>query len=223
MSSFWSKFEQSPCYPDKCQCEFARDEIIRQPSAFWSSFAYIIAGIAIYKYVRTKSLELKLWTFVCILMGLSSLFGHGSFIRAALAMDFASIILVLSFFAFLNLFLMLKFSLRKILLCFSAYYVLLFFAMYHMDKWVKIGTCLIVFTFAIGDVIREMGLSFLKARTLQICLFILTVSFGLFILDENHYKCDPFSPFQLHSLWHIGTAVSMFFYGKWRFDSIAAR
>ncbi len=214
----WARFEQASCYPQNCQCEAARDAIIRQPSAFWSSFAYIIAAIAIYRHIKTKTFELKMWALVCVVMGLSSLMGHGTFTKLTLSMDFAAIILVLSFFALLNLFLLLKQSPRRILIYFSAYYVTIFFALYSMDKWTRVGICVLIFFFSIGDLIREIGCKFIKARTLQICLLILTCSFGLFLLDEAHYQCDPNSLFQLHSIWHMGTALSIYFYGKWRFE-----
>lgn len=214
----WALFEQASCFPEKCQCEAARDALIRQPSAFWSSFAYVIAGLAIYRHIKNKTVELKLWASVCVIMGISSLLGHGSFINLALAMDFASIVLVLSFFALLNLFLLLKQSLTKILIYFGIYCVGLFFAMYSMSKWAKIGMCLLIFVFAIGDVFREMGFSFLKARTLQVSLLVLGSSFILFLMDEAHYRCDPNSLFQWHSIWHIGTALSIYYYGKWRFE-----
>lgn len=215
----WTQFEQASCLPDNCQCELTRDALIRHPSAFWSSLAYIIAAWAIYREIANKSLELKLWAGVCALMGFSSLFGHASFINFALAMDFASIILVLSFFALLNLLLLLKQSIRKILIYLFIYYVCLFVAMYYMNKWAKIGFCLLIFAFSMGDVIRETGWRFLKARTLQLSLLVLFFSFGMFIVDEMHLGCEPEAWFQWHSMWHIGTAISMYYYGKWRFTS----
>lgn len=219
--SFWSQFDPPGCFPDKCQCEAVRDSFIRQPSAFWSSFSYVIAGFLIYRYIRPKSFELKMWAIVCVLMGLSSLVGHMTFTKFALAMDFASIILVLSFFALLNLFELLK--VRWMFFYFGLYYVALFFAMYSMEKWTKISLCLLIFVFAMGDVVREQGWKFFQARNLQLCLLTLTASFGLFLLDENHVMCSPSSLFQFHSLWHVGTAISMFFYGLWRFEDIRVR
>lgn len=211
----WSRFEQVQCLPNKCQCEYARDALIRQPSAFWSSLAYVIAGLAIYRHIKDKTVELKLWALACVIMGLSSLFGHASYIKLAMAFDFASIVLILSFFAVLNLLRMMKWSLWY----FVVYYAALVGSMYAMGKFSKIGVCLLVFFFAMGDVIRDEGWGFLKEKTLQLSLFILTVSFGLFLLDENHVGCDPLSWFQYHSLWHTGTALSMYFYGKWRLSS----
>lgn len=220
--NIWEGLAPASCYPDKCQCEGVRDALIRQPSAFFSSVAYIIAGILIYRHVAQKSFELKVWTGVCVLMGLSSHLGHASFANVLLAMDFASIVMVLSFFAVLNLLRMLKVNSGRIVIILGLYYVGLYFAMLSMGKWGKIGMCLLIFAFSIGDLIREMGSNFLKARNLLLSLFILTVSFGVFVIDEMHIGCDPSSWLQWHSLWHIGTATSMYFYGRWRFAEIRA-
>jgi len=176
----------------------------------------------IYRHIAQKSFELKVWTGVCILMGISSHLGHASFAKVFLAMDFASIVMVLSFFAVLNLLRMLKVNTVRIVIVLAIYYVGLYFAMLSMGKWGNIGMCLLIFAFSIGDLIREMGWSFLKARTLQLSLFVLFLSFGMFVIDEMHIGCNPSSWFQWHSLWHIGTATSMFFYGKWRFEDIRA-
>lgn len=219
----WVDWKPASCYPDKCQCEAVQDAFIRQPSSFLSSFAYIIAAFAIYRAVAQKSFELKLWAAVCFMMGVSSLIGHATFVKVFLAMDFASIVMVLSFFAVLNLLRLLKVSEGKIVAILIVYYVFLYAAMISMNKWGNIGMCLLIFAFSMADMIREMGWGFLKARTLQLSLLVLTLSFGIFIIDEMHIACEPMSLFQFHSLWHIGTAVAMYFYGRWRFDEILAR
>ena len=215
--TFWSRFEPSSCYPDKCQCEAVRDTLIRQPSSFWSSLAYIFAGLAIYRIVREKSRDLKMWTVVCCLMGLTSMFGHGSFIRVSLALDFASIVLVLSFFALMNF--LKKFSTTKIMFMFTTYYIALFSAMYYMGKFTKIGACLLIFAVSLGDAAKQVHWSFEKDKYLHWSLAILALSFGFFIIDEMHIGCVPHSLFQFHSLWHLGTGLSMYFYGKWRFTT----
>ena len=214
----WAKFEPASCFPDKCQCEAALDAWVRQPSAFWSSLAYVFAAIGIYRHIKNKSIELKLWAISCMLIGFSSLFSHASFTRIALAFDFASIILLLCFFSLIHLFQLIKLSTFKILIYLMIFYGAFFFVMYTMNKYAKIAFCLIIFLFSLGDMVREMGINFFKAKTLQMALLIIGISFGVFILDETHYKCDPYSLFQWHSIWHLGSALSIYYYGKWRFE-----
>jgi hypothetical protein len=215
----WKHFEQPSCLPDGCQCEAVRDAFIRQPSSTWSSLAYVFAGLFIYRQVNEKSMDLKVWTLVCVTMGMSSLVGHMSFIKLTLALDFASIVLVISFFGLWNLLNLLKISSARIFIYFSIYYVFLFGVMYGLNKWAKVGLCILVFGFAMGDVVREMGWRFLKARTLQWSIATLALSFGIYIMDEMHIDCRPLHLFQWHSVWHMGTALSMFLYGKWRFEA----
>lgn len=214
----WKNFEQAVCLPDKCQCEGVRDAFIRQPSSFWSSLAYVFAGVSIFRYVKDRSMDLKVWTLVCVIMGLSSMLGHMSYIRFTLAIDFASIALVMSFFGIWNLLTNLKLSYPKIFIILSIYYCLLVSGMYALDKYGKISMVFLIFTFAIADMLKVMGMRFLKARTLQLSLLVLSISFGVYMMDENHIFCEPGSLYQLHALWHMGTALSLFLYGKWRFD-----
>ena len=219
----WKNFEQAVCLPDNCMCEGIRDSFIRQPSATWTSLAYLLAATAIYRYVKEKTMDLKLWALVCTLMGLSSFFGHMSFVRFSLALDFASIVLVMSFFSIWNLLTRLRQSLTRIFIFFALFYLTIYGAMFSMTKLGKMGVVFVVFIFAMVEIIREMGPGLLKARTLHYSLGVFTFSFGLFVMDEMHVNCSPHSLFQLHSLWHLGTSIAMFLFGKWRFDELAVR
>jgi hypothetical protein len=216
----WFGLESIICFPDKCQCEAAGEGIIRQPSSFWSSWAYLLAGIFLYRYLKNKSLELKMWTGVCFLLGITSMLGHASFTKLALAMDFASIVLVLIFFSILNFFMLLQIRLTHMLICFAGFYVVLVLAMHSMGKWGQIGICVIVMALSVNDILRETGKDFFKYKSLNYALLILSISFVIFVMDENHVMCDPQSLWQWHSFWHIGTAIAMFFYGKWRLSEI---
>ncbi len=219
--SFWHHFPQAHCLPDHCNCEFISDAFIRQPSAFWSSLVYLALGILLYQEVQNKNFKLKLWTSLTLLLGVSSMFAHMSFIQLAMAMDFAAIIMVLSFFALTNFLELLKLSRVKILLTLVLYYISIVGVMYYMSKWSKIGVCLLIFLFALSDLLRSMGWNFLKAPLLQYTIIMLVASFTFFIMDEMRIACDPHSPWQLHSFWHAGTAVSIYLYGKWRFSDLS--
>jgi hypothetical protein len=221
--NFWDTFEKASCLPYKCQCEAAQDALIRQPSAFLSSFAYLVAAVALFRHIKTKSTELKLWTLVCVVMGLSSLFGHMSFIRLALAIDFSSIVFLLSFFWFWNLLVRLEAPVVKMLLVFGIFYVGVVQMMYEFDKITKISTCLLIFAFSLWEVMTKARSRVLSKRSLYICFTSLFVSFGFFLLDEFHVNCHPDSFWQFHSLWHLGSALAIFFYGKWRFEEIQPR
>jgi hypothetical protein len=212
--NFWEQFEPATCLPYNCNCELVRDEFIRQPSAFWSSLAYIATSFATIYFIKNKTTDLKNWALVCFLMGLSSLFGHLSFTRFSLALDVSTIVLVLTFFPLLRSLSRRGISQLKKFFILLLFFIILFFGIYELDKWPKVFLCVSVFIFVLKDTLRSTK----KYKTLQVSILILFVSFSLFLLDEFHIGCDPMSLFQFHSVWHIGTALSMFFYGKWRLD-----
>lgn len=218
--SFWSQFRPADCLPDHCNCEFISDSFVRQPLCAWSSLTYVFFALWLYFRLGERSFELRAFCTVFGVLGVSSFFAHMSFIQLAMALDFGSIITVISFFAILNFLEMLNQSRARITFWLSLYFVSVSFGMYFMEKLAKIGVALLVFVFAIGDLLRDMGWDFLKERTLQLSLLILGASFVLFVLDEMHWNCDPHSLWQQHSLWHIGTSFAIYLYGKWRFKDL---
>lgn len=215
--NFWSQFTPAQCLPDNCDCELVRDALVAQPSAFISSFSYIFFALLLYSKVQKKSTTLKLWTFSTILLGLCSHFAHASFIEFAMAMDFAGIILVMSFFfciKWLNKWTTNPWKITFILLCYQAG---LLTAFYSLDKWFKVSLCVVAFVVTIVELMHSEGKEFLKAKDLHAAIVVLFISFAFFISDELKLICDPLSWVQGHSVWHVGTAVSLFLYGKWRF------
>jgi hypothetical protein len=218
--SYWKQFPQASCLPDNCDCEFVRDAWIGQPSAFVSSFSYIFFALFLYWLIPKKSKALKLWTMSFVLLGLCSHFAHASFIEMAMAMDFACIILVLSFF-FIN-----KWMSRWVkstwvtallLLCYQGGLWLTF---YSLEKWFKVSLCVIVFFFCIFELMHSEGKAFVKAKEVHWAIVILMISFSFFMTDELKLICDPHSWLQGHSVWHVGTSISLFLYGKWRFRPV---
>jgi uncharacterized membrane protein len=87
---------------------------------------------------------------------------------------------------------------------------------YSLEKWFKVGLCVVIFTISIVELLHSEGKAFLKARDLHIALVILVLSFALFMIDELRLICDPHSWITGHSIWHLGTALSLYYYGKWR-------
>lgn len=220
---FWRQFTPASCLPDNCNCEFIQlDAWIAQPSAFWSSLIYIFMAFFLYRQVPNKNLTLKLWTGCFVFQGLVSHFAHGSFIEFAMAMDFSGIILIISFFLinkWLTRWVSTPWKVIFLLLCYQGGLWLTF---YSLNKWFKIALCVTVFVASVVEILHSEGRSFLKARDLHWSLLILFASFSLFIMDELRILCDPHSWVQGHSFWHLGTSVSIFLYGRWRFRDLSA-
>jgi hypothetical protein len=211
MQNFWARFPQASCLPDSCNCELVRDGWIHQPSAFWSSLIYIVMGLLLIKKVKDKTLVFNVWITLALAQGVFSHLAHATFLKLALAMDFAGIIVIISFFSIL------KFFHHKIIRNFLLYYVLLVGAFYYLNLWVKVGLCVGIFVISVTDIINSLKGEFKTSKTLHQALGILFVSFTLFIIDETRLICDPESWLQGHSIWHFGSSLSIYYYGKWRF------
>jgi hypothetical protein len=215
--NIWSSFPRANCLPNNCGCEFVHlDQLIAQPSAFWSSLFHIIFAILLYTQTKHKSQRLKLWILSVILLGLSSHFAHGSFLEFAMAMDFAGIVLVMSFFTLYKWLVKWVSSTPKLVFLLLSYQGGLWMTFYSLEKWFKVGLCVVIFTISIVELLHSEGKAFLKARDLHIALVILVLSFALFMIDELRLICDPHSWITGHSIWHLGTALSLYYYGKWR-------
>jgi len=219
MSQIWHQFSQAECLPHNCSCELIQSGLIRQPSAFWSSFIFVVATIALYRKVSNKSFEFKLWTASGLVLSFSSLFCHASFIKLAMAMDFSSIILLMSFFALINLFTKFHFSKTKMILGMMSFFFLCVLCLYALDRSTKVIVAIGIFLFTFRDLIKTTPLAKLRDKNLYISIGCLFGFFILFAMSEFKVACVPESIWQLHSIWHFGAAVSVYFYGLWRFDS----
>jgi hypothetical protein len=213
----WSGWESASCI-DGCQCELARDALIRQPTSFWTSAFFLIPVLTLKMRVPKKDFFFQLYLVLLIILSLASFFAHGSFTKIALAFDFTSIITLTTFFLLGHALQRVRFSPRGILTIFLAWYGLVFLGMITLGKFEKIGLCLLLFALAFIEVIHEKGLKSLGSPKLLGTLVIFFVSFAFFVLDENHVFCDPLSPWQLHGIWHLGASLGITTYSLWRFE-----
>jgi hypothetical protein len=218
--SIWSNFPRAICLPDNCGCELVDlNAFIAQPSAFWSSAFHLIFPLILYFSIKEKSQKLKLWIFSVMILGLSSHFAHGSFLEFAMAMDFAGIVLIISFFPLYRWLVKWVSSTPMVVLLLLSYQGGLWMTFYSLDKWFKVGVVVVIFLFSIVELMHTEGKDFWKAKYLHLALISLVVSFGFFMIDELRIICDPKSWFSGHSIWHFGTGLCIYFYGKWRFRS----
>ena len=186
-----------------------QDSWIVQPIAFWSSLAYLVPVILLPSDTR----EVKLFKWTLVVLTLSSMFCHASFTNLSVAMDFAGIGLVFGFFP------LVKFMKGKHLpLAFSAFFLLQVLGNYSLTKWPKIALSIVIFLFALVEVVQTFGKDFWKSTSLKLSLLILNVSFLIFLLDDQKiFFCDESGWFAGHTIWHYGTAWSAYYFGKWRF------
>lgn len=204
------------CLPHNCGCEMIHQGLIAQPSAFWSSLFYFLAGFFLLFQVR-KSFELYIWIGITTLLGLSSMFTHASFTNLAVTMDFSSIMLILCFHQIMKLSTELKISKGGLVLVFVSQYVTTLLMFTYLGFWLKVSICFILFCLAVHGIIKEVGLSFKKAYYLKGSFAFAIVGFFFFLVDEAGIFCNSESWIQGHGLWHFGSAVGIYLFGHWQF------
>lgn len=186
---------------------------ILQPIAFSSSLAYLIPIYFLNKNIKEKTELTKLWNLCLVVLTISSMFCHASFIQLSVAMDFSSIGIIMAFFSVVHFT-----KGRKLHLAFAIFFLLQVMVNYGLGKWPKIALSILIFMFAFYEVILTYGRGFLRYRSLQLSMLSLNISFIIFLLDDQKiFFCDHSGWFAGHTLWHLGTSVSIYYYGKWRF------
>lgn len=191
------------------------DSLINQPLAFWSSLAYLVPIFLLKK----KNELTRLWSICLIVLTISSMFCHASFIRLSVAMDFSSIGIIMGFFTLVHFM-----KGKNLYPAFTIFFILQVLVNFSLGKWPKIALSIFIFLLAFYEVTLTYGLAFIKARSLQLSMLTLSVSFLVFLLDDQKiFFCDKSGWFAGHTLWHLGTAASAYYYSKWRFmdDKIA--
>ncbi len=203
------------CFP-LCHCEGPQSQFFGLTLGFWSSFAYFLAGILLFRRGRRKSL-FEAWVFSVFVIGASSLVFHSTFSLVSVALDYASVSFSLSLFFVYNFFKALGFGPRRRYLALLIYYLILWAIFFRFPMWERVSICVLIFLVAMIDVIKRMEGSFFKQRSLLLSLGLGLSAFASFLLEELKLWCDPGLILQGHTLWHMLGAAALYFYGRWRF------
>lgn len=198
------------CYP-QCFCETHGPFGV----LFWTSGAYFLSSLLLYFRTTKKTPEFEFWIFCTITLAISSFLFHATQTLATVALDYASISMTLLFFPCWNRFS--KLSRRRKELGFYLTYFALWLTYYQLAQWMRIGLGLTIFAGSLATVRKEV-VRFRNHAYLQASVTLALVSFGAFILEESRMVCDPDSLIQSHGLWHIGSAIALYLYGRWRFS-----
>jgi hypothetical protein len=198
------------CYPD-CFCEgHAPFGVL-----FWTSGAYFLSALLLYFRVRKRTLEFEFWTFTTITLAISSFLFHATQTRVTVALDYASIVMTLLFFPLWNQ--AKKISRRRKEYLFFVVYFGIWALYMQLSTWFRIGLTFVIF---IGVMVnaRKEALRFRYHRDLQASVWLAIISFVAFLMEELRIGCIRESICQAHGVWHIGSAIALYLYGRWRFS-----
>ncbi len=210
----WSEFK-----PAVLQfCERSLCEWIRQPANTWSNLSYILIGLwLIYQARKQKTPQTSLLGVYAIVLGIMSAFYHASGTFIGEVLDFSSMFLLSSF-------------------CLSSSLSRFYGWDYKSLRIVSVATvavsaCLLVLFQSIGvelfatQLFATLIFEFLIYRKKEIqtvykplVSFIVCFSLAYIVwqLDHKHIVCYPdFHWINGHAIWHILTAVGIYFIFKY--------
>lgn len=165
----------------------------------------------LYFQARKKSHEFEFWVFCTMTLAISSFLFHSSLSQVTVALDYASIIMTLIFFPLWNR--LSGLSLRKKEFVFFVMYIALWLIFLQLTKWMRIGLSFVIFLFVLRSVRKEVE-RLRYHRPLQTSIIVGLISFGFFLMEEMRIACGLHG----HTIWHVGSAAALYFYGKWRFE-----
>ena len=213
----WMPFNPIDCFPH-CGCEpFIPWLIVRQPWAFISSLAYFAIGYLLHLQGKKRGVSLKGLPFLMCLVGTTSMFAHSSLSKLAMAMDYSSIIFLITFFPVMDIVTRTFFKRIPLGLLLPAYYIFLVVSLLPFKLMQQYWIASAFFTLGLVHIYRKRGPFFILERKVMISFILLGVSVGFMFLDQNEWFCGlKFIPYG-HTLWHIGSGISMYIFWHWYF------
>jgi len=236
LQGYWNQF-YTEADMGKVFCEKTNmDHFIRQPLNTLSNFIYWLTAVVILNRGwkdRTKKTRYNIISanpFYSLTLGgimlyifCSSVFFHSSLIHFASELDYSAVyslsLFPLMYYTHRVLLLRLgipsnqkhAFSTRTLVVIFSiAYLLLTFFMKQGIRHYVVLGIIATIFVFGIIVERYDRG----KTNHYYLVTCILSILFAVmwFGFDNHKVLCDPDSLIQPHSLWHLFSGISTFYF-----------
>lgn len=222
---------QATCMPDDCFCEALRyGEWIRQPSNTWSNLGFIAVAfliiILVARYRGNESNRLIdfpslswLFAFGCLLTGIGSFFYHASFTFISQWFDVMGMYFLITFFLIYNLDRLYDLRPVRVYLSYFALNSLLGLALFTVPEARRYLFAICVLLMVISIFYAQWKLNAqVKSRYLLWSILSFGTAYFLWVLDIKHIVCEPYSFWQLHSLWHLLSAASALFIFLYHFS-----
>lgn len=194
-------------------CEEGLCSWLRQPSNVYSSFVFFIPAIYIlWHALKNKTINLRIIGFIGIFIGLSSVMAHATHLKVFGFADFTFQFLLILVLIWLNF----QRTSKKIPIPLW-YFSLSTWLVSAVLQWFFTLWSLMIYGVLLALVLGSELYAFLETRKGQyrdykMCALFLSTGIIAFYLDAFGIVCDPNDHvFQLHALWHILSAISIYF------------
>ena len=224
----WEGWKPATCMPDQCFCERIRDGTIRQPSNTWSNHALVLVGLLIITAAKgdvsgtshsknsnpmtSKPAYPIVFGLSAMLTGFGSMFYHASLTFLGQWFDVMGMYLLASFLLLYSSSRLLSLSSRAFVVFYPAINILLG---YSLVAWPDLRRyvfgLLIVAALASEVLVHRTLRPRVATRYLGAAILSLAIAFGIWILDLGGIFCSPDSWLQGHAVWHILSALAIWY------------
>jgi hypothetical protein len=191
------------------------DCVICQPSAFFSSIAYLVSAFLIVRTFRRWDLAMKSWVYALMFVTLASMVAHATAITVSYAFDMAAITTLVFSLHLARSGIMGK--LKGPLLTLSLTLGVSFLIYWYLPLWLWAGILITCFFVSAGILWMTSEKSFLTERLFLGGGIIYAVSYTFYQFDGHPYICQiSWLPYA-HTIWHIGSAATSYVFAYWYF------
>lgn len=198
-------------------CEEALCAWVKQPANAYSNFLFLgVSFYLIYLYFKGKSFH-GLGLGLCILfIGCASFIAHSSGTKLFGFFDFAAIFTAFSYYAATNTLALAPDKFRNRFKIFCGYLLISigFLLTFNFLREILFGGFVVGLIFSEHKILKSQGKSFFISSNKKV-IFTFLVGTLFLVLDAKKIICDPTNHFfQMHALWHICDALSLFFLAR---------
>lgn len=236
LKGFWNIY-YTEAEMGKLFCEkTVLSKFVRQPINTFSNFIYWLTAIVIlnrgwkdrtkknrYNLISANPLYSFMLGGIMLYIFCTSVFFHSSLLHFANELDFSAVysltLFPLMYFTHRVWFLRIgvpsnrkhPLSMRVMIIAFTAAYLLLtFFLPDDIRKYVVLGIIISIAVF--GTVVERYDRGRTNHYYLITCILSILFAVMWFYFDNKKIMCDPDSYIQPHSLWHIFSGISIFYF-----------
>ncbi len=216
----WSGFQPA----NFVSCEPLRCSIVREPLNTYTSIAYLVVAVFLLRryWVKSQRSDLEFGILAGII-GIASLLGHGSFTRFFFFFDFAAQFVFFAYLISYNLSRLRPISAQNRLFIAGA---LIFFSSWPyaaFDRWGVLTVEILATFYLLLEVACFFKDKLPQYRDLVWCVTTFSVGFVFFLLDITKIICVHSHYFQMHSVWHILSAISIYFLANHYAQTVGAK